>query len=539
MSDIEAISQRLGVAKSKRANWDSGFQEIADLIMPQAATFNTTRTDGAKRTEKMFDPSASLALNKFSAAIESFASPRNMRWHGLTVTDKSLKNNQRVKEYLDDVTRVMFDVRYSPRASFATQSHEAYTSFGAFGTGGMFIDDDVKARVIRYKSLNLASTWVLENHHGQIDTVFRCFSRTLRQIEQRWPGKLPQKLAQKLEKTPDELIEVVHFVGPREDYDTSRVGYPGMPWRSCYFIESEKHEIEESGFRQWPFAIARDLTSADEIYSRSAAWIALPSIKTLNEMKRSMIKAGQKMADPPLLASEDGVLGAFSQAPGALNFGGLDSNGNQLVKPLMSGARMEIGIELMDKERDLIGAGFLADVYRALVENPSMTATQAMQIISERAVLVAPVLGRLQEFLGNVIDREIDILNHAGQLPEMPQELIEAQGEYRIEYTSPMSRAMRASEGVAIVRTLEAVTPLAQIDPSVLDRFKLDEAAAEIAEINGVPAKIMRSAEDAQAMKDGRAQAQQAQQLIDAAPSVTAAAANMTKMQQNLGVPVA
>jgi hypothetical protein len=540
MSDILAIARRMEIAKSLRANWDTTFQEIGDRILPQAASFNTTRTDGEKRTELMFDATAALALQKFSAAIESFATPRNQKWQGLTVTDQALKKSQRVKEYMDAVTNILFDVRYSPRAAFATQTNEAYLAFGAFGTGGVFIDDDTRQRVIRYKSLNLATTWVLENHHGLIDTVFRSFKRTLRQLQQRWPDTFPEKYRQKLEKSPDDMIEVVHFVGPREDYEPSRLGKDGMPWRSCYFLPTDKHELEESGFRQWPFGICRYMTSADEVYGRSPAWLALSNIKVLNEMKRTHLKVGQKLADPPLLASEDGVLSVFSQAPGAMNFGGLDSNGNQLVKPLITGGRLDITMEMMDKEREVIGSAFLADVYRALVENPSMTATQALELISERAVLVAPVLGRLQsEFLGNIIDREIDILNEAGQLPEMPPELIEAQGEYRIEYTSPMSRAMRASDGVAIIRTLEAVTPLAQIDPSVLDRYKLDEAAAQIGEIYGVPPSIMRSAEDAAAMKEGRAEQAQAQQLLDAAPSVSAAAANLTKMQANLGGPVA
>ena len=121
----------------------------------------------------------------------------------------------------------------------------------------------------------------------------------------------------------------------------------------------------------------------------------------------------------------------------------------------------------------------------------------------------------------------------------MPPELIEAEGEYRIEYTSPMAKAMRASDGIAIVRTLESVLPLAQVDPGVLDSFDLDEAARELADINGVPAKIVRDAEQVRAMKEGRAQQEQAAALLQAAPAVTGAAANLVKLQQNFGRPVA
>lgn len=536
---IEDILRRLESAKAKRANWNSTFQDIGDRLLPQASDFETRRADGEDRTELMFDATAALALQKYVAAIESFATPRNQQWHTLSVTDKSLAKKKRVKEYLEAWTEILFRVRYSPRSAFASQTNECYLSHGAFGTGGLFIDDDIQSRVIRYKSLNLAHTYILENHHGLVDTVFRCFRRSLRQIEQRWPGKMPPKMAEAMKKDPDEMVEVVHYVGPRTDYEPSRLGPMGMPWAQCYVLPAEKFKLEESGYRVWPFGIARYMTSADEVYGRSPAWLALSNMRVLNEQKKTMLKAAQKLVDPPMLVSEDGILGAFSLAPGALNYGGLSPSGEQLVKPLITNARYDIGLDIMDKEREIIAGAFLADVYQALIDNPQMTATQAMQIISERAVLVAPVLGRLQsEFLGNAIEREIDILTEAGQGPEMPPELVEAGGEYRVEYTSPMSRAMRAGEGVAILRTLESITPLAQIDPSVLDGYDLPGLALDLGEINGVPAKRMLDDEQIAAKQEGRAQAAQAQQLLAAAPSVTSAAANLIKLQANSGVPV-
>ncbi|QAZ38439.1 phage head-tail adapter protein [Methylibium sp. Pch-M] len=536
--DIEALLRRFDRAKSLRSNWEGIWQEIGDRVLPQSADFNAIRTNGDRRTELMFDATPALALQKFGAAIESFLTPRNQRWHGLTVSDKSLQKNHRVRQYLDDVTETLFRVRYSARAAFAGQTNEVYLSLGAFGTGGLFIDDDVQSRVIRYKSMHLAGTHFLENQHGRIDTVFRCFNRTLRQIQQRWPDKLPQKLAERLKTHPEEQVEVMHYVGPRTDYEPRRIGYPGMPWQSCYCIPSEKHELEEGGFRSWPFAVSRYMTSANEVYGRSPAWLALSNIKVLNEMKKTHLKAGHRVVDPPFLVSEDGVLQAFSTAPGYMNYGGLTSSGEPLVKPLVTGGKVELGLDMMEREREIINDSFLVTLFQILVETPSMTATEVMERAQEKAALLAPVIGRQQsEFLGSIIDREIDILANAGQLPEMPPELIEAQGEYAIEYTSPMTRAMRASDGVAIVRTVEALLPIAQVNPGVLDVLDMEAAARELCDINGVPTNVVRSPEDVQALKEGRAEQEQAAAALQAAPVVTAAAANLVKLQANSGVP--
>lgn len=530
--DFESLIRRGNELRGNRGNWESTWQEIADRVLPQASDFQTQRADGAKRTERMFDSTAALAAQKAVAAISTFAWPSNQRYQRLTTNDESLNKAHRVKQYFDDITDRLFLARYSPRAAFEAQMGEAALQYFVFGTGLLFIDDNLPMRALRYKALHLGNTYVVENAAGVIDTVFRCWRWSLRQIEQRFPGKMPEKLQSRLATKPDEQIEVMHAVCPRTDYSPDRLGYPGMPWASCYYLPSEKAKLEEGGYRSWPFAVMRYMTSPGEVYGRSPAWLALSNIKVLNAQKRSILQAAQKVVDPPLLASEDGILGVFSQVPGAVNFGALDSQGNQLVKPLITGADVRIGLDMMDKEREIIASSFLLDVFRVLVEHPQMTATQALELVQERATLMSPIVGRIEsEGLGPMTEREIDLLYHAGQLPAPPPELIEAEGDYKIEYTSPMRKAMRAGQAIAITRTLEAVLPLAEADRSVLDPFDMEAVARELADINDVPAKVLRSPEAVRAMRESREQQEALGAVVEAAPAVSAAAANLTRMQ--------
>lgn len=536
MIDIEQLGKRLEREKGKRSNFDTVWQEIAERVWPAMADFNTTRTPGAKRTEKMYDGTAALAAQKAVAAISAFVWPSNQRYQRLTTNDKALNKINRVKVYLDDVTDILFRARYSPRASFEAQMGEVGLQHFVFGTGLMFIGDDVKRQAISYKSLHLGQTYICEGAEGRVDTVYRCWPWTLRQVEQKWPGKLPDKLRERLSTNPDDEIEICHAVFPRTDYDPGRIGAPGMPWVSVYWIPREKHLLEESGFHTWPFSVLRYATSPGEVYGRGPVWMVLSNIKVLMAQKRDVLKAAQKVIDPPLLAYDDGSM-PFNQVPGAMNYGTLDAQGNQLVKPLITGAKIDIGLEMMDKEREIIASASMMDVFRVLAENPQMTATQTLELMNERAIHMAPVAGRIEsEGLGPQTERELDILMRAGQLPEMPPELLEAQGEYQIEYTSPMRKAMRASEAIAIARTMEQVAPMAQMDPTVLDVFDVHAAAREIAEIQGVPAKILRDEEQLKAMKEDRATQAQAAQMLEAAPVVSDTAANLAKLQASGGL---
>ena len=122
MDRVNDLLRRFDSSKSLRGNWESLWQEIGDRVLPQMADFDTARSDGEKRTDYMYDATPALALHKFAAAVESMTTPRNQRWHKLTTNDDALGDDPDVREYLDAVTEIMFRARYSPRASFATQT---------------------------------------------------------------------------------------------------------------------------------------------------------------------------------------------------------------------------------------------------------------------------------------------------------------------------------------------------------------------------------------------------------------------------------
>jgi hypothetical protein len=253
-------------------------------------------------------------------------------------------------------------------------------------------------------------------------------------------------------------------------------------------------------------------------------------------MSKTVIRAAHKIVDPPLLLQEDGALTAFDLRPGALNFGGVNDQGQQVVHPLQTGARVDIGTDMMEQRRRAINDAFLVTLFQILVDSPQMTATEAMLRAQEKGALLAPTMGRQQsELIGPMIERELDILGRAGILPPMPDKLIQAGGLVDVEYVSPLNRAQRAEEGVAIMNTLQAIAPLAQIDPTVMDVFDPGEIARELADINGVPAKMMRSREQVDAMKNQAAQASQAQNLLQAAPVASSVVKDLAQAQSLAG----
>lgn len=515
---------------SSRGVWDQHYREVAERVRPNQNFFQQIqRPQGDKRNEKIFDDTAPLALSKFAAAVISMSFPATQRYHTLTTQDPELAKNSNVKKYLEAVTDILFRVRYSARANFQSQSGETVLDIGAFGTGILFIDDDVATRTIRYKSEPLAQSYIAENAHGVIDTRHRKYELTAHQLmglnkTNGWT--IPEKARTAWEKgDKNAKFMILHAVRPNMDRKASRADYRGMAYGSCYICLDDRSIMSEGGFRVFPFAIPRFETSPNEVYGRSPAMKVLPTIKTLNEMKKTILRAGQKALDPPIMTADDGSLQPFSVRPNAINPGYLDSNGQPLAAVLKNEARIDIGLELMNAEREIINDAFFVTLFRILVEEPAITATEAMLRAQEKGQLLAPTMGRIQsELLGPTITREIDILGHAGVLPPMPDELIEAGGMVKVDYQGPLNQAQRASIGSGILNTINGITPLAQLEPRVMKRFKIEDMAIELADINGVPARLINTDEEMEQIDAASQQADMAAQLLAAAPVAAGAA---------------
>jgi hypothetical protein len=434
---------------------------------------------------------------------------------------------------MEELNKRLWDVRYSPQSNFASQAHEKRISLGAFGTGAMLVEPNGRGG-IRYRTIHLSEIYCDENLNGVVDTVHRKFELTARQAVQTFKEKTPARIMKAFEKgNLGDCFEFVHCVGPREDFDPSKLDAKGLPFVGYYLYREGNEIVEEQGYHEQPYIVTRYSSSPREVYGRSPAIQRLPDIAMLNEMKRVTIDAANMALDPPTLSRDD--VSEFDLAPGTHNPGTMDDNGRPMVMPWNSGVQPGIAAELMAETRNQIDDGFMGIYFRVLLENPQMTATQAMLIAQQQGQMSAPVIGRMQsEWLGPLLRRESGILFRQGKHPEMPPVLMEwLQSNGRgleIEYQSPLTRAAQAEEAVSILRAFETLAPIAQIDPEIYDEFDTKEVARIVARVNGVPASAMKSPEVRAAEIAAKEQRQALGDVLEAAPIAAQTAQTLSQI---------
>lgn len=524
-----AVCARQERMETDRQPWIRTWEEIAELVDPQYVnTFrsysNDWRTAGQLNSQKQFDSTAALARDKGTAAIHSILTPDNQKWQRLKAMEGALNKSQRCRLYYDEVRDTLFRYRYADRANFVSQISEHWSNLLTFHTSSMFIDR-LEGGGLRYKTMHLGEFFFDENHQGIVDTVHRKFKLTARQAVQKFKDKCPSEIveAAKDEKQKDKTFIFIHCVEPRDDLDPTVIGPKGMKYASWYISVDYKRVVSEGGFRTFPFPTSRYRTVAGEKYGRGPMMDIIPSVRVLNEEKKTVIKMGHRAVDPVLLAHDDGVIGSVNLKPGFVNYGAVDAQGRKLVHALESSSSFQVGKELMDDERLIIKDALFVTIFQLLTETPTMTATEVLERVREKGILLSPLGRQHNDFLGPMTMRELDLLDQQGLLPPMPPELVEAGGwEAQVLFDNPLSRAMQAEEVTGFMRSMEmAITHAsATQDPSALDWFDVDVAMPEIMDIQAVPARWTRTIDAVTQMRQGRQQAAQAQQLIDAAPGI-------------------
>jgi len=519
------LLKRFDRLKSQRQNWESHWQEVADYMQPRKADVTKTRSKGDKRTELIFDGSPLQSVELLAASLHGMLTNPSTPWFSLRFKEDDMENEDEAKEWLESATETMYAA--FNKSNFQQEIFELYHDLITFGTAAMFIEEDDED-VLKFSTRHINEIFIAENDKGRIDTVFRKFHISARAAIQKF-GDISINIATKAKKDPYEEVEILHAVYPRSDFNPKKQDKINMPFESIYLDAESGDELSVSGFKEFPFVVPRYLKASHEIYGRSPAMTALPDVKMLNEMSKTTIKSAQKQVDPPLLVPDDGFMLPVRTIPGGLNF--YRAGTRDRIEPLNIGANTPLGLNMEEQRRNSIRNAFY--VNQLMMQNgPQMTATEVIQRNEEKMRLLGPVLGRLQsELLKPLIDRTFSIILRKNLFRQAPEFL--SGKDVEIEYVSPLAKAQKSSELQSIMRAIEIMGSLSNVAP-VFDHINMDKLVRHLADIVGVPQKILKPQSQLNAERQQAQQQQQQMQQMQQLQQVAQAGGDIAPLAKAL-----
>lgn len=528
------LIQRQESMAAERSQHESQWQEIAELMNPMRAEFTSTRTPGSKRTERIFDGTAGMAAENLGAGLYGLmTSPANV-WFAIVPEDEGLRESREAKLWCDAVSNRMRNAFAANGNRFYTRVIDLFADTVGFGTGVFYVEELPERGRLFFSCRHLAECCIAESAEEQVDTMFRRFQLAARQARQQWGDRLSPTVARAAEKEPERKFSFLHAVLPADELPEAK---SNRPFASVYVDVEGKHVLDRGrGYFEFPYQVPRWATRSRSVYGDGPGMLALPDAKMVNAMSKTTLVGAQKVVDPPILAPDEGTVRGVRTAPGQVIYGAIDArSGRALYQPLVTNARIELGLEMENQRRQAIREAFYWSLL-LMIQQPNMTATEYLGRQEEKLRLMGPHLGRVQsEFLDPLIDRVFGIMlrggafqPRAGAFPAPPPELLERPA-LKVEYVSPLARAQKASEAGAIMRTIEAVTPIASVKPEVWDNFDPDELARGLADGFALPAKMQRDRRDVEALRQQRLAQSQAAALAAGAQPMAAAAEKIAK----------
>ena len=527
------IVSRLNTLIGERANWDTYWQDIANVFMPRKAYITRPRVFGERLDfGRVFDSSPIRALNTMASGFHSWLTNPASKWFQLEMNNRQLMEIKAVKVWLEDVEEEVFFTLNNSNADETLQ--EFYIDAGGFGTGNIFIQEDFKDRV-RFTELPIAEVYIEEDSRGRVSRIYRRFEYSVQQAWDLWGNDAGEEVREKI-KSPSKVsdkVVYVHYIGPRDTRQEGKKNKFNMPFESKWITFKKKELVAEGGYNEFPVASGRFNKRVGEVWGFSPAMDNLADAHMLNAMKKTLIRAAMKIVDPPVTAPDRGYVMPFNFNPSGINYRNPQTKSDDL-QPILTKGNIPIGIEMIQDTRDAIDLGMFVRVFQAFGQiTKQMTVPEVQQRIREGMALLGPVVGRFQqEVLDPTITRVMMILERNGLLPKIP-DILRGQ-EFSVKYISPLAKAQRESEITGILRMLSTAADIATFAPNVIDKINPDKAIDVIADVIGVTPQIIRDDEETAEIRQARAQAEQAAQQAAQMVEGAGAVKDISQAEKNL-----
>lgn len=522
--DGKEIKQRFDRLVSLRKTVEDVWEVINQLVVPFRGDFFRDITDEHAVTwrdnREIFDSTAVDAAHILASSIHGSLTSPAIRWFELAYRNTELNEVKEAREWLENAAHMCFQALQD--SNFNLEANETYLDLVTYGTSMIIEEVEEKNGVfqkLNFQSVPVEETWFEQDHTGQAYRAYRRHMWTPVQIVTKFgEDGVPEDILKK-SKTPqgmDKRERVIMCIYPRPEKANANISQvlapKERPIGMKYILHKDSSELgEEGGYYEMPAFIPRWRKTSKSMWGHGPAMIALPDILTINSLVELILKATEKVVDPPTKVTERGLLSDLDLEPAGLTVvRTMDS-----MEPYESGARFDVS-QLQRKELESkIRSIFFVDQLE-LKESPAMTATEVQTRYELMQRLLGPTLGRLQsDYLDPLVQRTFNILYRAGQFGEPPAIVFESTNELDIIYTGPLVRAQRADIAQGVTRWVASLAELSQVTPEVLDVPDWDAIAKELGSLEGVPAKLMNSDAVIQQVRRERqeAQAQQAAAL--------------------------
>jgi hypothetical protein len=516
---IEFHLKQGGKLFDSRSSLLSLWQEIADNFYPERADFTTIRNVGQEFADHLTTSYPLLARRDLGNALGSMLRPTSKEWFRLRTSQNWENLGTEARAWLEWASSVQKRAMYNRRAQFTRATKEADHDFATFGQAVIQTSLNKNADGLLYRCWHLRDVAWRENDEGMVDTVYRKWKPTARELSILFPGKVHQSVTDKLESDPFCEFNVWHCIVP-SDYMPD--GRPSRtPFKSYYIDVDNKHIMEQVGIFTMEYVIPRWQTVSGSQYAYSPSTVAaLPDARLIQAMTRVLLEAGEKATNPPMIAVQEALRSDISIYAGGVTWvdSEYDERMGEVLRPLTQDTRgIPLGRDMARDTQQMIAECFFLNKLSMPPSEREMTAYEVGQRVQEYIRQAMPLFEPMEaEYNAPICENTFSLMLRAGAFGspmDMPREL-QGMG-YEFAFESPLHDATERQKGQRFLEAKSMMAEAVAIDPSASAIIDVKIAFRDVLQSIGTPSKWMRSENDVAAIEQQQQQQQQTAQLLD------------------------
>jgi hypothetical protein len=505
---------------TKRYGLDALRDEQALNFYPERAGFVSPPQIGQDFGSHLTTSYPVMMRRDLGNSISALLRPQDKVWFNMRVSDDDSETDEELA-WLQRATAVQRNLMYDPMSGFVRATKVADHDYVTFGDAVISLDPILEHKIFLYRCWHLRDVVWCENLYGQTDTVYRKWRMAAKNVVKMFKGNVSKRLAKTAEKDPYCEIEIIHAVIPSEDYEYG--GKPkgaAYPFVSVYYERETLHILREEPRKRLGYIIPGWARIDGSQYSYSPATLAaLPDARLIQAMSLTLLEAGEKSVNPPLVAFGEMLRGDINTFAGGITFGDkeYDDNIQNMLTPLMNDARnLNFGLEVQRDIRNLIADAFFLNKLTLQFKNEEMTAYESSQVVGEFRRNALPLLEPAEHDYNaklclETFETMLDY-NVFGPASFIPKKLQGRDIKFRFE--SPLKQALEAETVQKFQQAQAMIAAAVQLDPASAHVLDARIAMRDALRGGGTPAKWLRSDETVEAIVAKQAEQQAMQQQL-------------------------
>ncbi len=462
------------------------WQTIAENFHPMRADFTRNRSLGEEFAANLLSSYPLIAHRELTGVMSSML--RRDEWFSLTTDDDHSAGSQ-AKRWMERSTKIQRKAMYARNAGFNKAAKEGDGDFIGFGQAVLSVEMNKYRSGLLYRSWHLRDVAWSEDEQGQVSQICRKWNPHARDLIKLYPKTVSQRVKEIARKTPYERVHCMHVVSPADMISDSEFG--DMPWVSTFIEVDQSSVLEQVGLYNKMYIVPRWQTVSGSQYAYSPATVAaLPDARLIQAMTNTLLEAGEKQVNPPLMGVEGAIRSDMQVFAGGMTWvdAEYDERLGEVLRPIgTGGGNIPLGFNMAEDIRNQISEAFFLNKL-TLPDARQMTAYEVSERMNEFVRQTLPLFEPMEsEYNGQLCEVTFDLMMRNGDFGspfDIPQDLRGESVEFQFE--TPISEAVDKKKGQMFLQTAEMLAQAMAIDPGARHEVDIPTAFRDALEGVGV-----------------------------------------------------